>query len=665
MLPRGCSSSHFIRTIQNGVMKRVHNTDSHGRPLLKFKKLEDIYQSADAERTPLPFAERKTRSRSGFVGDDEPGCQSYENDLEEMTLSQLRKKCKRKKRKVSEYVFLTPKVEDDDPDLSEPLCKFRVKGSKRSPSKSIPTNESSPTSSRDDISTVTVKIEAPDMENFECNDTTFMEKCGFNEGPVCNSDNMESDNEDDDMQNVITPMHVSEMDKEEYVHHSLSIVSSVEDDSSFEDLITRTSDCFQSQQTSEQVGHICDGQDLESTIGDDHCCVDIEQSSDYLCLPWKSHFLTSSDEHDVDGVFMKVKSPICEEKQDLTSVNIGADLHSLISDNNNNSYDSQDVFILQDPSLVPANDHSEVKLFDHTHLTDVLNEEASEVRNSDCLETRFPERLPLTRKAISPKSQEKLRLAMNSAEFSDDVDRFKCKEKLNFEEQNENKFSSTTSDTKDNEPNLQPHQSVPLSQNKVFISSKQLLKRPKNYKKGSPPNNLTPKGCLDGPRSCRSLPRVSTGCTSIQGCSESAIAFSERQMHDIESLASKLMSELNSMKAIVENKLLFEEYRSTPLNNEADEVKSAIKSATKTEEMARKWLSMMARDCNRFCKIMKLNQDDKPSGNANQGKPLPVQKERKRISFADEAGGTLCDIKVYCMDQESLELNEKLEPSLA
>lgn len=50
-------------------------------------------------------------------------------------------------------------------------------------------------------------------------------------------------------------------------------------------------------------------------------------------------------------------------------------------------------------------------------------------------------------------------------------------------------------------------------------------------------------------------------------------------MHDIESLASKLMSELNSMKATIEEKLLFEAYRTPSLKNEADEVIKISKHA--------------------------------------------------------------------------------------
>lgn len=46
-------------------------------------------------------------------------------------------------------------------------------------------------------------------------------------------------------------------------------------------------------------------------------------------------------------------------------------------------------------------------------------------------------------------------------------------------------------------------------------------------------------------------------------------------MHDMESLALKLMSELKSMKDMVEEKLLFEAYRTSSLKNDADEVCSS------------------------------------------------------------------------------------------
>lgn len=111
-------------------------------------------------------------------------------------------------------------------------------------------------------------------------------------------------------------------------------------------------------------------------------------------------------------------------------------------------------------------------------------------------------------------------------------------------------------------------------------------------------------------------------------------------MHDIESLAIKLMTELKSMKDTVEENFLYEACRSTSLKNDVEEVKTAIKSATKAEETAKKWLSIMAKDCNRFCKIMRLTEDG--SAATENG----IHKEKK-ISFADEAGGKLCRVNFF------------------
>lgn len=148
-----------------------------------------------------------------------------------------------------------------------------------------------------------------------------------------------------------------------------------------------------------------------------------------------------------------------------------------------------------------------------------------------------------------------------------------CKEKLTFagHEDSERSCLADASTTKDSEGSPRPNQA------KVFIGPKQIAKRLKIGKRSSPPKgNLgkrsSPlKGNLEGPRLSRSLPQLSTG-TSIKRCSESAIAFSQRQMHDIESLALKLMNELKSMKDMVEDKLLFEAYRTSSLKNDADEV---------------------------------------------------------------------------------------------
>ncbi|KAK9271232.1 hypothetical protein L1049_026822 [Liquidambar formosana] len=57
-----------------------------------------------------------------------------------------------------------------------------------------------------------------------------------------------------------------------------------------------------------------------------------------------------------------------------------------------------------------------------------------------------PERLLSTRKAISPTSQERLCKAMDAIELHDDIKNYKCRVKLSFKKQTENKASSAGSD---------------------------------------------------------------------------------------------------------------------------------------------------------------------------------------------------------------------------
>ncbi|KAL2471764.1 Uncharacterized protein Adt_39900 [Abeliophyllum distichum] len=245
-----------------------------------------------------------------------------------------------------------------------------------------------------------------------------------------------------------------------------------------------------------------------------------------------------------------------------------------------------------------------------------------------------PQRLLSTRKAISPSSREQLCLNMSSVELHDDVDQCECKGKLWLENQNEN-VSSVRSDIEHAKITENIGEPAAGSQRKVIINPRQIWKKSQNCKAS------LSRGNLEGPRFSRALPNLSTDCTSIKGCSESAIAFSQRQKHDIESLAMKLMNELKFMKDIIQEKLVFDAYRNISLRNDAEEVKTAIDNATKVEETAKKWLSMMTRDCNRFCKIMKLTQ------NSVTASKNAVQKGRKKIVFADEAGGKLCHVKFF------------------
>lgn len=74
------------------------------------------------------------------------------------------------------------------------------------------------------------------------------------------------------------------------------------------------------------------------------------------------------------------------------------------------------------------------------------------------------------------------------------------------------------------------------------------------------------------PHVSNAAPRFSTGCTSVETCSQSAIAFSQRQMQDIECLATKLTNELKTMKEIAEDRFLYESCPATSLKYKANEV---------------------------------------------------------------------------------------------
>ncbi|RWV98431.1 hypothetical protein GW17_00038724 [Ensete ventricosum] len=135
--------------------------------------------------------------------------------------------------------------------------------------------------------------------------------------------------------------------------------------------------------------------------------------------------------------------------------------------------------------------------------------------------------------------------------------------------------------------------------------------------------------------------------SSIHMNMEKAIEFSQRQMHDIERLAMQLLKGLNSMKNIMEETLSAEAHSSLLSEFTAEELafvygqmRAAADNASELEKTTTKWLSIMTKDCNRFCKIMR-SADNKSTASVNG-----VRKGRK-ITFADEVGGTLCHVETF------------------
>ncbi|GLT92146.1 hypothetical protein SLE2022_099980 [Rubroshorea leprosula] len=220
-----------------------------------------------------------------------------------------------------------------------------------------------------------------------------------------------------------------------------------------------------------------------------------------------------------------------------------------------------------------------------------------------------PQRLLSTRKTISPTSQEKLCRALEST-MVDDNEHSECRGKLYFAKQTNHRI-------------LRAEGLEQFSRAVVTPT----LRKPNHVKANK------------APQLSRSVPQPACGM-STQSCSENAIAFSQRQMHDIESLATKLTKELKSMKDIMKVRLQLEGTAAPALQQNTNEMRIAIENAARAEETTRRWLSIMTRDCSRFCKIMKLTE-----GSSSSSENL-IHKKRK-ITFADEAGGKLCHVKVF------------------
>lgn len=173
----------------------------------------------------------------------------------------------------------------------------------------------------------------------------------------------------------------------------------------------------------------------------------------------------------------------------------------------------------------------------------------------------------------------------------------------------------------------------------VIPTSKQVIQKANNNTRQTQYQRASHKFPRRDNRAAKSQP-FSTGCTSIQGCSQKAIAFSQGQMRDFQFVAAKLTKELKTMRQITKRCLLAESNTSNISDCNLDEVllfsmksieilvfnveiftlssrvnlfflldvscqvKTLIGNAEKTEESSKKWLSIIERDCNRFCKLM-------------------------------------------------------------
>ncbi|XP_004507196.1 uncharacterized protein [Cicer arietinum] len=259
------------------------------------------------------------------------------------------------------------------------------------------------------------------------------------------------------------------------------------------------------------------------------------------------------------------------------------------------------------------------------HVSEASDELTSWNEHEGSPKLHGPERLLSTRKAISPSSQEKLCKAMESIDINH-KNNLKCKGELPF---------TKSTDKNGDAVGLKDitRTGVTNKPNKVRVTSK-TSRNGSNLKSVSKTSN-----------SSRSATRL--GCSTLQNCSKSAIAFSKQQMHDAECLTMKLTKELKSMKDIMDDMLRSEFCLNTSLRYKVNEARMAVKKATKAEEGAKRWLSFMTRDCNRFCKIMNLADSSSSTPQDVVSPPQDAKRKEKKIAFADEAGGRLCQVRFY------------------
>ncbi|KAF8406410.1 hypothetical protein HHK36_008497 [Tetracentron sinense] len=742
---RGCSQLHFIQAIKGGLVTRVLNINSQGKPALMFKKVEAIYESEDSrnlgscstvqsqegggchvERSCLSVGGRRTIKK-------DPGtCELYYDGGDnkrnidfkfgEMTLKQLMERCKTKKRKLSESVDLTNKdtetpsplkqdydnlePKEEEFDLEEPLSSLKLKLSNKtkakrkciqkhacSPSKtkfSVVKTEQIQSAPQDSLQTngdlagpINIKVEVSEPHSSNCENVGCF-------ADVSTSDCHEKMDFSADLSDELPKENNgSELETGELISLAKESPSCVLNEISYEYLehveptsllpVSATVWGTMNVSSPEKTGHDsllippselrkevniacplpCDSPpeavSLTMTLGSEMygSCERHSFSEEEISCQMDNNSGIQLPDLVIDGSLQCTElnngGDGCmfedDSKEDPPDLEANAIINSVTLQNSSQSShrceDPNSGFgSMDDGSTTTDEKHSllttERTVSDNAngardcsagnHSSDATDETtAMEVlENHDRLTLEHPpKRLFSTRKDISPTSQEKLRQAVDA--IHDNTEYYK----RDYASANglRVRLSLTGSGLKGAQ---------------VTVGPKWIIKKPNNINNGS--MQFVPRGILKGPQVSCAIPRAGSDCTSIKSCSRKAIAFSQRQMHDIECLAMKLTKELKSMKDIVEETLHLEALPSTSSKYAAVKIKTAIESAVEVEETTRKWLSMMARDCNRFCKIMRSTEK---KGGVAAASGNGVHKERKKITFADEAGGMLCHVKVF------------------
>jgi hypothetical protein len=232
---RSCNHLHFIQVVQGGLVTKIPNI-TRGRPALKIKMLQEIYEAVDVKNhnmlptlrpkiefesfsfdggrvevksSRLHMVDRRTIKREPETsdlfcngGDKRINSDSNDSGFGNMTLKQIKERCKAKKRKRSKHVELSKETsktsssleqvqtEEEDFDLKEPLSSLKSRLSKNKKAKKkhmkrhvstspqtaisivkseqVPSDEVLPQSGGDLWPAINIKVDVPEPDCSDC-----------------------------------------------------------------------------------------------------------------------------------------------------------------------------------------------------------------------------------------------------------------------------------------------------------------------------------------------------------------------------------------------------------------------------------------------------------------------------------------------------------------
>ncbi|XP_042380860.1 uncharacterized protein LOC121973509 [Zingiber officinale] len=306
--------------------------------------------------------------------------------------------------------------------------------------------------------------------------------------------------------------------------------------------------------------------------------------------------------------------------QSLAVAPLSANPSSVLQYTNNNSVKNTDNinYAVREKFVATSNQEtmSSISLVDETR-----NEQPECAE--EMLEDHSPIKLLSYRKTLSPTSQEKLCQVLSDIGLQD---------------------VSQLTDSPEKSKRLSLDKWTNVMKPSCIPSKKEaqlLMDHDHTYKKHWDCSNGTPIGkrTLKFQEISGKMPSCMMHSTSDMHM-EKVIEFSQQQMHDIERIATQLLKKLNTMKTIVETNVTLQAPSSLDASFTSEEIKAAAEDVSELEKTTKKWLSIMKKDCIRFCKIMRSTENKSTV-------PANGTQKRRRITFADEVGGKLCHVKVF------------------